>query len=71
VRKENGLEAVRRCRDVPTGHYDLILMDVVMPLLDGISATQLIREVHLGVLIVAMTANISPDDISRYFEWGE
>ena len=42
-----------------------------MPHMDGVSATQLIREVHPDVPVVAMTSNIRPEDISHYFNWSE
>ncbi|OLN91674.1 Transcription factor prr1 [Colletotrichum chlorophyti] len=66
---ENGVDAVNRCKEIPSGHYDLIFMDIVMPQMDGVSATQLIREVHPDVPVVAMTSNIRPEDISHYFNW--
>ncbi|EQB53600.1 Transcription factor prr1 [Colletotrichum gloeosporioides] len=66
---ENGIDAVNKCKEVPSGHYDLIFMDIVMPQMDGVSATQLIREVHPDVPVVAMTSNIRPEDISHYFNW--
>lgn len=46
-------------------------MDIVMPQMDGVSATQLIREVHPDVPVVAMTSNIRPEDISHYFNWSK
>lgn len=42
-----------------------------MPHMDGVSATQLIREVHPDVPVVAMTSNIRPEDISHYFNWSK
>lgn len=42
-----------------------------MPHMDGVSATQLIREVHPDVPVVAMTSNIRPEDISHYFNWSQ
>lgn len=42
-----------------------------MPQMDGVSATQLIREVHPDVPVVAMTSNIRPEDISHYFNWSK
>jgi len=51
----NGLEAVNRLRDYV---YDLILMDIQMPQMDGYTATQQIREVlQLDTPIIAMTAH--------------
>lgn len=50
---ENGFEAVKRCNEQT---FDLILMDIQMPVMDGISATRKIREKHKAVPIVALTA---------------
>ena len=50
--------------------YDLILMDVVMPNLDGISATNMIRQFDLATPIISMTSNIHSNDIMQYFNSG-
>ena len=50
--------------------FDLILMDIIMPHLDGVSATVCIREVRPHVPIIAMTSNIRADDIDMYFRYG-
>ncbi|GAB6094944.1 hypothetical protein JCM14469_11960 [Desulfatiferula olefinivorans] len=60
----NGVEAVRALKSTP---YDLVLMDVQMPVMDGLLATQLIRDPRSGVLnagvpILAMTAHAMDDD---------
>ncbi|MGQ8365851.1 response regulator [Glaciecola sp. 1036] len=66
---ENGLEALKL-----TGHhsFDLIFMDMQMPVMDGIEATEQIRKLHhyLGVPIVALTANVLPEDQQRCIEAG-
>lgn len=49
--------------------YDLILMDIIMPNLDGVSATHLIRQFD-RTPIIAMTSNIRSDDIQLYFQHG-
>ena len=49
--------------------YDLILMDIIMPVLDGVSACHLIRQFD-NTPIIAMTSNIRSDDISMYFQHG-
>lgn len=50
--------------------FDLILMDIIMPRLDGVSATVCIREINPKLPIIAMTSNIRTDDIDMYFRYG-
>lgn len=50
---------------------DLILMDIIMPKLDGVSATAVIREQDQVTPIIAMTSNIRTDDIEVYFRYGK
>ena len=50
--------------------YDMVLMDIIMPNLDGVSATHLIRQFD-HTPIIAMTSNIRSDDISMYFQHGK
>ena len=40
---DNGQQAVLRMAEVPEGYYDLVLMDIQMPVMDGYIATQMIR----------------------------
>jgi len=65
----NGLEAVERAG---TGGYDLILMDLQMPQMDGLEACRIIRGMNTGktVPIIAMTANASPKDREACLEAG-
>ncbi len=51
----NGEEALKM---VAAGKYDLILMDMYMPIMDGHKATQTLREQHYAGLIVAVTASV-------------
>jgi osomolarity two-component system response regulator SKN7 len=63
------LEAVNKLN--AGSRYDLILMDIIMPTLDGVSATHLIRQTDPTIPIIAMTSNIRSDDISLYFNHGK
>jgi len=69
----NGAEAVRMFKEAPD-KYDMILMDVQMPEMDGYEATVKIRELDAPraktVKIIAMTANVFRDDIERCQEVG-
>jgi len=65
-RVENGIQCVNRIMEMPTGTYDMILMDIQMPKMNGYKATQTIR--HLPdkdkacIPIIAMTANAFEED---------
>lgn len=65
----NGEEAVKLFREKPENRFDLILMDLMMPQLDGISATELIRSTDRPdaktVPIIAMSANVLPGDVEH------
>jgi signal transduction histidine kinase/CheY-like chemotaxis protein len=65
----SGIEAVKRARQ---RHYDLILMDVQMPDIDGLEATRRIREGEsdLPTFILALTANVMESDEARCREAG-
>ncbi len=72
---ENGLEAVRA---LSMRHYDMVLMDMRMPEMDGMEATQLIRAggneryivLDPSLPIVALTANVMEEDRKRYLQAG-
>ncbi|MEA5476684.1 PAS domain S-box protein [Pseudanabaena galeata UHCC 0370] len=64
----NGLEAVQA---VKNHDYDLVLMDVQMPIMDGLTATKAIRtELRSNVRIIAMTADAMPEDRQACFDAG-
>jgi PAS domain S-box-containing protein len=67
----NGCEAIEA---VGRAAYDLVLMDVQMPVMDGLTAARRIRELEdpsaRRVPIIAMTANVLPDQIERCLDAG-
>ena len=72
VHVKNGLEAVVAARE---GGFDLVLMDISMPEMDGIEATMMIREHELAndlpaVRIIALTANAMPEEVDRFRKAG-
>jgi CheY-like chemotaxis protein len=72
VEVENGAQAVEAAR---TSNFDLILMDVQMPVMDGLTATREIRALETSrragrTPIISLTANAMPDDIARSLEAG-
>ncbi|MCM1184568.1 MAG: ATP-binding protein [Roseburia sp.] len=70
----NGQEAVERIRDTEPNTYDVILMDIMMPVMDGLEATRAIRSMKredcATLPIVAMSANAFDDDLKKSVECG-
>ena len=70
----NGQEALDIFRNSEIGHFDVILMDVMMPVMDGLTATREIRRLirsDAGTIpIIAMTANAFQEDRKRVLEAG-
>jgi len=66
---ENGLVAIEK---VKSAHFDVVLMDVQMPVMDGYEATRAIRmlEPSAKIPIIALTANATPRDIEKCLESG-
>ena len=71
---ENGAIAVEKVSTAAPGRYDLVLMDVQMPIMDGYAATRRIRELGnpalAGIPILAMTANAFDEDRRNALESG-
>ncbi len=70
----NGQEAVDAFRSQPAGTFDMIIMDIMMPVMDGITATKTIRALDRPdaktIPIIAMTANAFEEDIRNTREAG-
>lgn len=67
---QDGVEAVEAAR---SGRFDIILMDIKMPRMDGVEATRAIRAMpgKIGQApIIALTANADPDDVKTYLAAG-
>ena len=71
---ENGREALELFDKSEPGYYDAILMDVRMPVMDGLEATKAIRGLERSdsktVPIIAMTANAFDEDVQRSLQVG-
>ena len=66
-RAKNGQEAVEK---VKSGDFDMVLMDIKMPVMDGLEATTAIREFNQEIPIVALTANAFDSDRQQAMEAG-
>ena len=64
---ENGAEAVEICK---SERFDLILMDVHMPVMDGLEATRRIRESDTTIPILALTASVIKTEIQKCYDCG-
>ena len=71
---ENGKIALEMTAASEPGYYDVILMDIQMPVMDGYTATKAIRDLPdaglAGIPIIAMTANAFQEDIKKAEEVG-
>ena len=74
ARARNGEDAVNMFRKSEPGFYNAILMDVRMPVMDGLEATRAIRALDhpdaKSIPIIAMTANVFDEDLERSVEAG-
>ena len=66
---ENGLVAIESFAKTPVGYYDVILMDIRMPVMDGLTATRSIRQLKKStaktIPIIAMSANAFDEDMEK------
>ena len=72
-RTANGKECVEMLKEKPADYYDMILMDIQMPEMDGYQATEMIRNLgdsRAAVPIVAMTANAFEEDRQKALDAG-
>ena len=67
LRVTNGVEAVEEIRN---GRFDFVLMDLKMPVMDGLVATRKIREFNSDIPIVALTANAFDADRASAMDAG-
>ena len=65
----NGLEAIEQYELHPN-RYELILMDLQMPIMDGLTATKILRQKNKDIPIIALTANAMSEDIKNTKEVG-
>ena len=72
-RTANGKECVEMLKEKPADYYDMILMDIQMPEMDGYQATEMIRNLgdsRAAVPILAMTANAFEEDRQKALDAG-
>ena len=71
---ENGAEAVEKVKNSKPGNYDLVLMDIQMPVMNGYDATLAIRKMKdtkkARIPIIAMTANAFAEDAQKVLSVG-
>lgn len=71
VEVDNGAKALI---ELKANHFDLVLMDMVMPEMDGIEATQRLRQELQGdaanIPVLGLTANVNPNDLERFAKAG-
>lgn len=70
----NGEEAIKLFEASEIGEFDIVLMDVLMPIMDGLQATKLIRSIKrtdsASIPIIAMSANSFDEDIKESLNAG-
>lgn len=63
----NGKEAIKLINE---NNFDLVLMDIKMPVMDGMEAISLIRETNHKLPVIALTANVMKTDVDEYLSSG-
>ncbi|MCR5321628.1 MAG: amino acid permease [Lachnospiraceae bacterium] len=70
----DGSDAVEKVKDMPEGYYDVILMDIQMPIMNGYEATRVIRQLQRedlqSIPIIALSANAREEDKKASSEAG-
>ena len=70
----DGQEAVNKVKEAEAGHFDIVLMDIQMPIMDGYEACAAIRDLEdkekASIPVVAMTANAFSEDIKKATDAG-
>ncbi len=70
----DGIDAVDKIKNTEPGRYDVILMDILMPVMNGLDATRAIRGMERAdcrtIPIIAMSANAFDDDLKKSVECG-
>ncbi len=66
---QNGLEAVEAFKNDPNG-FDIVLMDLRMPVMNGTTATQEIRKINTHTPIIALTASTTVDTVTSLAKYG-
>ncbi|WP_249308086.1 response regulator [Jingyaoa shaoxingensis] len=70
----NGKQAVERMKVTPEGTYDMILMDIMMPVMNGLEAAENIRGLERedcrNIPIIAMSANAFEEDVKKFLASG-
>ena len=74
TRVTDGREAVELFNNNPVGTFDAILMDIMMPVMDGLTTTKAIRALNRSdagtIPIIAMTANAFEEDVQKCLDAG-
>ncbi|KAG2222412.1 hypothetical protein INT45_009424, partial [Circinella minor] len=64
------VDGIEACSKIVSHDYDIVLMDIMMPNLDGLSATRSIRQHDTWTPIISMTANTADSDVREYIMSG-